>query len=74
MGAVVTDYTIFTNLSDSGWTKIQGYNYASQGYVALIDCTINSILAGKFYSFVYTAKNVVGASDFSNIVVVPIAD
>jgi hypothetical protein len=76
MGAVVTDYTIYRNDGDeySNWTEIISYSYATNGYIAVIDTATEGMTAGKWYNFVYKATNMIGDSNLSTDLSVPVAD
>lgn len=77
MGSVVTDYTIYRNNGNqdsSSWTALTSYTYMTDGYVATIDTTTDSLTPGKFYFFVYKATNMIGDSILSKVLSVPVAD
>ena len=76
MGSVVIDYTLYRNQGndDSTWTEIQGFDYLSDGYVATVYVSLESMTAGKYYQFVYKATNMMGDSELTTVLSVPVAD
>jgi hypothetical protein len=76
MGSVVTDYTLYRNEGDddSNWVEIAGFDYLTNGYVATIDVVSESMTSGLFYQFVYKATNLIGDSELTDVLSVPVAD
>jgi hypothetical protein len=76
MGSVVTDYKLYRNQGgdDQSWTEIKGFKHSNHGYVATFDVASESMTAGKFYQFVYSAKNEIGFSVLTKVVSIPVAD
>ena len=75
-GDGVTDYELWmvTGRANSSFEQFQGYTYATDGFRLEIGVTASSLTVGSFYRFKYLARNPVGASDFSNVLTVPLAD
>jgi hypothetical protein len=76
MGAVVTDYQLYRNQgnNDYTWTKVDGYVFSSNGYIASVDVATESLTPGKYYSFTYKASNLIGDSALAPVLSVPVAD
>lgn len=75
-GAVVSSYSVYRNngLDDSNWTRISSYDYLANGFVAIINTVAEVMTAGRFYQFVYKATNLIGDSQLSEVVSIPVAD
>jgi hypothetical protein len=75
-GAIVTNYKLFRNDGKDGTalTEVTSFDYSSQGFIATIDTVIESLTAGLFYQFSYQAINLIGPSDNSPVMLVPVAD
>jgi hypothetical protein len=75
-GATVTDYKLLRNEGDGGttYTEISSYTYGTHGFQHIVVLSTESMTAGLFYQFVFTAENVVGTSDYSDVVTFPLAD
>lgn len=70
-GSVITGYALWINGGSysSTWRQI---STAETSYT--VDVSAQSLTVGQFYSFKYTAANVVGTSDFSDVLTVPVAN
>ena len=78
-GTIVIDYILSRNQGDGdsiNLTEISSasYSYGTNGFLAVIPLSTESMTAGLFYQFSYSAQNKVGTSDASHVVTVPIAD
>jgi hypothetical protein len=72
----ITSYELFRNNGSDGTpiTKIASFDFSVQGFVATISTSTEAITPGLFYQFAYTAINLIGASDASPVLLVPVAD
>ena len=70
-GSVITGYALWINSGSysSSWRQI---STAESSYI--VDVVAESLTVGLFYSFKYSANNIVGSSDFSDVLTVPLAD
>lgn len=58
----------------TAYVPVVGYTYLVNGFTATLDVTTESMDLGKYYQFVFRAKNSLGYSDYSPVVSVGIAD
>jgi hypothetical protein len=75
-GTIVTSYELFSNDGADGTpiTKVTSFDFHVQGFVATISTSTENLTPGLFYQFTYTAINLIGASDASPVLLVPVAD
>lgn len=75
-GAVVTNYELYRDdgTDNSAFSKITDYTYSTNGFIITLNLATETMVAGRFYQFIYRAVNVIGYSDFSGVRTIPVAD
>lgn len=75
-GSEVTDYELWITegRTNNTFTLLTAYNYGTDGFYADLNVTDIGLTVGNFYRFKYIAYNSAGASEFSNLLTVPLAD
>lgn len=75
-GTPVLDYELWRNDGSDGssFVIISGYNYLANGFIYTVNAASESMVAGRFYQFVFRSENLLGYSEFSGPVAFGIAD